>query len=75
MDSLNLLIAQTLIEERQRELAAITNAPTPAASHAGRRMRHTLAATFVRVGLRLDPAAGEGLRAFDMAPASQEGSC
>jgi hypothetical protein len=63
------------MEERQRELAAITNAPAPAPSRAGHGFRHALASTFVRAGLRLDPAAGEGLGAFDMAPAGQEGGC
>lgn len=75
MDSLNLFVAEAAIQERQRELDAITHAPTPAASRAGHGIRHTLASTFVSVGLRLDPAAGERLRAFDMAPAGQEGGC
>ena len=32
-------------------------------------VRRALASTFVRLGLRLDPAAGEGLGAFDLPPA------
>ena len=73
MDSLNLLPAQTLMEERQRELAAITNAPTPAPARARRSMRHSLASTFVRLGLRLDPAAGEGVPAFDVTLGQERG--
>ena len=76
MDGLNLLIMEALIAERQRELAAVTNGSWLAkAPRAGSSVRHTLAATFVRVGLRLDPAAGEGLVAFDIGLKAQEGSC
>jgi hypothetical protein len=75
MDSLNWFVAEAAMQERRRELDAITNAQTPAAARASHGIRHMLASTFVRAGLRLDPAAGEGLSAFDMRTAGQEGGC
>ena len=74
MDSFNLLITEMLIEERQRELALAAHAaPERHSSRGG--MKRALAATFVRVGLRLDPAAGEGLHAFGVTLAGQERGC
>ncbi len=66
MDSLNWLIAEMLIQERQREAAQLSHvAPEPRARNGG--VKHALAATFVRLGLRLDPAAGEGLGTLSLA--------
>ena len=61
MDSFNWLMAELLNEQRER-LFATQRPPLPpieAPERAG--MRRTLATIFVRLGLRLDPAAGEGL--------------
>ncbi len=37
-------------------------------------VKRTLASSLVRLGLRLDPAAGEGLGALDFSAAQTEGS-
>jgi len=74
MDSLSLLIAEAAVLERQRDLEAITNGPS-VSPQAGHGLRHSLASTFVRLGLRLDPAAGEGLPAFDVTLAGEGGGC
>ena len=59
MDSFNWLIAEMLIKERQREATMLARtAPERHASRGG--VKHALATSFVRLGLRLDPAAGEG---------------
>ena len=61
MDSFNWLMAELLNEQRERLFA--TQRPPIVLSGAPERagMRRTLATIFVRLGLRLDPAAGEGL--------------
>lgn len=74
MDNFNLLIAQAMIAQRQREMENVTKERIPA-PRGNRGMRHTLASSFVRVGLRLDPAAGEDLDAFDVRTVGQEGGC
>ena len=74
MDTLNMLIAEAAIQERQREAIAISREHWDATPvHHG--LRHSLAATFVRLGLRLDPNADEGLPAFDITPAGRERGC
>ena len=67
MDNYNWLIAEILLQQRERQLASARPhaSPEPPA-HGG--LRRTLAAAMVRLGLRLDPAAGEGLGAFALAP-------
>jgi hypothetical protein len=71
MESLNLLIAEMLIQERQHEAIMLSRvAPVRPESRGG--IRHALATTFVRLGLRLDPAAGEGAGAFSGTLAGQE---
>jgi hypothetical protein len=74
MHSLHYLLAEELIKERQHELEIATNRPG-VEPRARRGVRHTLASTFVRVGLRLDPSAGEGLPAFDVTLAGEGGGC
>jgi len=64
MDNFNWLIAELLVEQRMRERLAECGRlpptpPGPRAERAG--VKRALASTFVRLGLRLDPAAGEGL--------------
>jgi hypothetical protein len=73
VDNFNLLVAQAMILQRQREADAISKAGAP--QRAQRGLRLSLASTFVRAGLRLDPAAGEGLHAYDVRSATQEGGC
>lgn len=73
MDNFNWLILELLSQQRERQLAAQPPA-LPEQRNGHRGVRHALASTFVRLGLRLDPAAGEGLGAFDLSPASGRGA-
>ena len=74
MDSLNLLIAEMLIKERRHDAMMFAHtAPVRPSSRSG--VKHALATTFVRFGLRLDPAAGEGLNAFGPTLVRQERGC
>jgi hypothetical protein len=67
MDQYNWLIAEILVQQRARERAAQPRALPERSSRAG--LRQTLASAIVRLGLRLDPAAGERLAAaFAFAP-------
>ena len=69
MDPLNWVLIEVLIEQRaqERERALALRAPV---SHEARgergRVKRALASSLVRLGLRLDPAAGEGLGAIDL---------
>jgi len=70
MDGLSWLIAEMLAEQARHAPAQ----PTPPTQHNGQRgMKRSLASTLVRLGLRLDPAAGEGLGAIDLSLASGAG--
>jgi len=74
MDSFSLLIAEMLIQERQREFALPPHA-APELRNARGGIKRALATTFVRLGLRLDPAAGERLGALSVTLAGQERGC
>ena len=63
MDQFTWLIAEILVQQRERELAAHPYAPSAPARRDG--LRRALATTMVRLGLRLDPAAGERLAGAD----------
>ena len=66
-----LMLEQTLRERRldsERTLPAKRREPARP-----RRLKSALASALVRVGLRLDPAAGEDLRALALSPAGQDG--
>ena len=65
MDSFNWFVLDYLYsqEVRERELAWQTLQEEARKQQQGRSVKHALASLLVRVGLRLDPAAGEGLRA------------
>ena len=63
MDQFNWLIAELLVQQRAQELASRPRRLPEGAAHKG--LRRTLATAIVRLGLRLDPKAGEPLaRAF-----------
>lgn len=72
MDNFNWIILELLSQLRTQErhlappLRPSRNGPS-GEQRGG--VRRALASTFVRLGLRLDPAAGEGLGAFDLPPA------
>ena len=76
MDNFNFLVIELLAQQRAQERM---NDPTPAMPddldvNEGRGLRKALASRLVRLGLRLDPAAGEGLGNLDLAAAGQGGS-
>lgn len=62
MDNHNALMMELLAEEAARERQARPAQPT-VPSRTGHGMRSALAGRLVRLGLRLDPAAGEALGA------------
>ncbi len=66
MDQFNWLVGEILVQQRERELAARRHTPPAPPGRDG--LRRVLATRMVRLGLRLDPAAGEGLGAFALAP-------
>jgi hypothetical protein len=68
MNNMSWFILETLALERMRELAALEPRilREQDIESQGLGVRRTLAAMLVRLGLRLDPAAGEGLRAFEL---------
>ena len=76
MDSFNWPLLELLYMQtaRDRQLAL---QPLPPTRNGSRRQRggvkRALASTFVRLGLRLDPAAGEGLGVLDLSLAQPEG--
>jgi hypothetical protein len=74
MDSLNVLIAEMQIKARQLEATKLSDqAPVRPELRGG--IKRALATTFVRLGLRLDPAAGERLGALSVTLAGQERGC
>lgn len=76
MDSLQYLLAEALRAQREQELQSLARAANVSKEpRTGRGLRHTLASSFVRVGLRLDPAAGEGLPAFDVTLTGHGSGC
>jgi hypothetical protein len=71
MDQYNWLITEILLQQRTRELAARPHALPERHGRAG--LRRSLASAIVRLGLRLDPAAGERLAgAFAFAPEGRQ---
>jgi hypothetical protein len=60
MDQFNWLVTELLVEQRARQLASQPpHMPPEEPGHNG--LRRTLATAIVRLGLRLDPKAGEPL--------------
>ncbi len=77
MDNLNWLVLDLLTQQAIRErLRADRQAPNATAERGDGRggVKRSLASTLVRLGLRLDPAAGEGLGAFDLSLARPKGA-
>jgi hypothetical protein len=73
MENFNWLMAELLVEQRERLLAAQSAhvLDPPPQEHGG--VKHALATKLVRLGLRLDPAAGEGLGPRELALAGRDG--
>ena len=59
MDQCNWLIAEILVQQRAQQLAQEPHLPPEPPAHNG--LRRSLATAIVRLGLRLDPRAGEPL--------------
>ena len=72
MDPFSWFVIEMMVEARMDELrygrpASLRPSGAPREAPGG--VKRALAATLVRLGLRLDPAAGEGLGAFDLSRA------
>ena len=74
MDSFNWMINEMLVREAVRGRLNGHHLETPEAPKRLRPVKRALASSLVRLGLRLDPAAGEGLGALDLSLAQSEGS-
>lgn len=72
MDNFDWYLLELLVEQKARERRLAPQPVPPAQDRQRGGMKRALASTFVRLGLRLDPAAGEGLGAFDLSLAGQE---
>ncbi|MDZ4278633.1 MAG: hypothetical protein U1B78_05785 [Dehalococcoidia bacterium] len=70
----NWFIAEILAEQKVEQLRRAERQPcVPPLEDCERRgVKHAFASTLVRLGLRLDPAAGEGLGAFEVPLAATE---
>ena len=75
MDSFNWMVAEMLTREavRERLNPHHVELPEAPARHKQNPITRTVASSLVRLGLRLDPAAGEGLGALDLSLAPSEG--
>lgn len=74
MDNFSWGIAEMEIMLRQSLIERLPQVqPVPPGPERSTRIRSVLAALLVRAGLRLDPAAAEGLRALKLSPVSGEG--
>jgi hypothetical protein len=68
-----LLTDETLRERREQRPPSVADSQDTALPSERRSVRHAIAAHLVRWGLRLDPAAGEGLSAADLKPIREGG--
>ncbi len=75
MDSFNWFVNEMLTREAMREHLDGFQREEPEAPKRRKQnpITRTLASSLVRLGLRLDPAAGEGLGALDLSLARTEG--
>ncbi len=73
MNNFNWLICELLAEQKLREdERKALRPPEWHAPREGRSVKRAFASTLVRLGLRLDPAAGEGLGARNLSFAQRE---
>ena len=73
MDFNNWAMLEILAAEQARDRTRERQPLSPEENHPRRGgVRRALAAAFVRLGLRLDPAAGEGLSGLELSPVRQE---
>jgi len=71
MDNMSWLVAEMMM---QQALRPIEDRALPIQANGHRGVKQSLAANLVRLGLRLDPAAGEGLGALDLSLAHSRGT-
>ena len=72
MDSFNWMVMEIVTREAVRERLDGHRKEEPEAPKRQHPITRTLASSLVRLGLRLDPAAGEGLGALDLSLPRQE---
>ena len=73
MDFNNWIMLEMLATEQAQDRARERGALSPEEDHSRPGgIKRALAATFVRLGLRLDPAAGEGLSGLELSPVQRE---
>lgn len=73
MDSFNWMVLEIITQEAVRARLNGQKKAEPEAPTRPSLLRRTLASSLVRLGLRLDPAVGEGLGALDMQLLPTEG--
>lgn len=74
MDPFNWMVLEIITREAVRERLNGNRKLEPEAHKRQNPVTRALASSLVRLGLRLDPAAGEGLGALDLSLAQTEGS-
>ncbi len=75
MDTFNWMVLEMITREQVRERLNRHHLELPEAPKRLNPVKRVLASSLVRLGLRLDPAAGEGLGALDLSLAQTEGRC
>ena len=73
MDTFNWMVMEMLTRESVREHMDGRHMKLPEAPKRTNPVQRVLASSLVRLGLRLDPAAGEGLGGLDLSLAQAEG--
>ncbi len=73
MDTFNWMVLEMLTREAARERLNGQYMERPEAPKRPNPVKRVLASSLVRLGLRLDPAAGEGLGGLDLSLAQAEG--
>ncbi len=74
MDMFNWMVLEMITREQVRERLNAQHLELPEAPKRTNSVKRMLASSLVRLGLRLDPAAGEGLGRLDLSLAHTEGS-
>jgi len=72
MDYFNYMVLDMLTQEAIRERLNAPRMVAPASPKRQNPVKRALASSLVRLGLRLDPAAGEGLASLDLPLAQAE---
>ncbi len=73
MDTFNWMVLEMITREHVRELMETRQLDLPEMPKQTGALMHKLASSLVRLGLRLDPAAGEGLGRLDLSMAHTKG--